>query len=170
MTAIVAFASRDLSSVSKCVKYTGEEMKFINSDKDKRITILSEISKTRSKIIAVVRDKKNLKSTGNKLGTHLYKETLYNLLDLSLDKIGCADVNIIIDSSFFIRNDEFIDMCLTLCIKHGKNLKRCIKGISQNESCIRIADFVSGAIWTYIVHSDKSYYDFIRDKTEILRM
>ncbi len=56
-----------------------------------------------------------------------------------------------------------------ISLTHGKNLKKCYKGISQNEPCIRIVDFVAGSIQSNFEHGNNQYKPIIETKVSVAR-
>ena len=74
-----------------------------------------------------------------------------------------------VDGGRYIQQNELRTMCEQLCQSNGKNLKKCFKGISQNEPCLRLADYVAGAIrYSYEQEAD-DYKSIIAEKASIAR-
>ena len=78
-------------------------------------------------------------------------------------------MNVIIDGNRYIRQDELREMCEGLCDKHGKNLKRCYKEISQNEPCLRLVDYVAGSVRYSFEQGDDRYIKIIDEKISVAR-
>jgi len=163
MTSVVSESARNLRPLFNKVKSSKGEKKFSRCDKNERIKVVEGLSDTELFIVYLAVNKKN-NSRKKSFGSKLYRETLIRLIERSLDELKHNDVHIIIDSSYHIKRTEFETLCQGLCHKHGKQLKKCYKGISQNDPCIRIADFASGTIWCHCEHNDNTYYSILEKR------
>lgn len=163
MTAVVSESTRNLRPLLKFVKSSNGEKKFSKCNDGERIQVSEAISIAELKVV-FYNINKNKISRKKLFGSKLYRLALTELIERSLEELEHVDVHIIVDSSYFIRQEEFETMCDELCYKHGKHLMKCYKGISQNDSCIRIADFAAGMVWRYYEYSDKAYYTIIEKR------
>lgn len=102
-------------------------------------------------------------------GVELYKRNLRALIDSSLEQTAGKDINIIVDGSRYIQQKELHDMCKELCEYHDKNLKKCYKGVSQNEPCLRLADYVVGSIRCNYEQSEDKYKAIIDKRISMAR-
>lgn len=169
IASIVTASSRSLFHSSKLLPNTNIEKKFYNSTTEERRRVLESISQSSVSISYIVSEKNNPSDKNYIYGVDLYKRTLYDLLDDSLSLLVNKDVNIIIDGSRYIQQGELRAMCDDLCKNHGKNLKKCYKGISQNEPCLRLVDYVAGSVRLGYENSNTMYCDIIKGKVSIAR-
>lgn len=157
MTSVISESVRKLRPLFKFVKSSNGEKKISKCNEAEKTVVIEAISFADLKIVNVTVDKSKI--TRKKLfGSELYKRLLTELIDHSLEELDHNDVHIIIDSSYYIRQEDFKALCNDLSHKHGKHLMKCYKGISQNDPCIRIADFVAGAIWYHYERKDDTLY------------
>jgi hypothetical protein len=166
---IISPSSRVLIPASRNLPKANVEKKFYNTADSEIIGVLNSLSNLPIEI-AFVSTEKNHPSDGVYIyNNDLYRRSLKDLLDMSLQRLQCKDVNIIVDGSRYITQKELRDMCEELCLTHGKNLKKCYKGISQNEPCIRIVDFVAGSIQSNFEHRNNQYKPIIEGKVSVAR-
>jgi len=133
------------------------------------LQLLKSITNSNSTINYVVTYKNHPIDNIFVYGNELYKRVLSDLIDSSLSVLQVKDVNIIIDGNRFISNEELRIICDSLALKHGKNLKKCYKGVSQNEPCLKLADYVVGSIRMKFEHNDERFYKDISEKITIAR-
>ncbi len=146
------------------------EHKFYNSSPEERTAILRELSYTSVSIAYVVIEKNNPASKKFCYGNELYRNMLRNLLDVAMGQImSVKDVNVIIDGSRFITNDELRTMGKELAAKHELNLRKCRKGISSHEPCLRVVDFAAESFHAEYEDDDKTYSEILSEKISIAR-
>ena len=169
MASIVTSASRNLKKASSQIPLGKIEYKFFNTFPDKIHRILNQVCDSEVSINYIVTCKNNPIGHTFVYGNDLYRRTLADLVDSSMSDLQVRDVSIIVDGSRFISNDDLRKTCSSLANKYGKNLKKCYKGISQNEPCLKLADYVVGAIRMRYEHGDDTFLRDIEDKITIAR-
>lgn len=167
--AIVSPSYNILRPVTKLVKNKFFEKKYHNSSEQEKICVLKSLSELPIKIIYVYTEKNNPDDHVYMYGKELYKRTLFDLLSLSIGEITESVVNVVIDETTYITQKELRLSTENICKTHSKILKVCRKGISQNEPCIRIADFVAGSIGTKYEKNDNHYFDIVKEKVVVAR-
>ncbi len=169
IASVISPSSRELLSASRLLPKASKEKKFYNSSESEIGSILASVAGTAAKISYVVTEKNNPLDNNFVYGVDLYRRSLRDLVDVSLDQIVGKDINIMVDGSRYIQQSELRRMCEELCMEHGKNLKKCFKGISQNEPCLRLADYVVGSIRYSYEESDDTYKRIIDRRISFAR-
>jgi hypothetical protein len=166
---IVSPSSRVLLPAARLLPKGNLEKKFYTSSEQEIIPILNLLS-TLPIDITFVSTEKNHPADGVFIyGNELYHRSLRDLLDQSLKQMASKDVHIIVDGNRYIKQIELRSMCEELCRKYGKNLKKCYKGISQNEPCLRIVDYVAGSIRFSFEQDNDKYRSIIENKVSVAR-
>ena len=169
MSSIVSPSSRVLLPASRVLPKGSSEKKFYNTPAKEIESILGSLSASLLYISYISVDKSRLSNRERAFGITLYKDSLNELLDISLSQCIPRDVNVIIDGNRYIRQNELREMCENLCDKHSKNLKKCYKGISQNEPCLRLVDYVAGSVRYSFEQGDDRYIKIIDEKISVAR-
>lgn len=169
MASIIVSSSRILLQSSKALPKSLAEKKFYNSTDGERRHVLTTMSETPARISYTVSEKNDPADRVFVYGVDLYKRSLFDLIDSSLTLLSCSDVNILIDGNRYIQQGELRQMCETLCAVHGKNLKKCYKGISQNEPCLRLADYAVGAIRYSYEQTSDTYLSILENMVSVAR-
>ncbi|MDR3283294.1 MAG: DUF3800 domain-containing protein [Candidatus Methanoplasma sp.] len=160
MAAVMNIRARNLLNVSKAIPARRPEVKFYNASEDARREALSKLSDTCASIVYVAVDKHAPGRTS--YGNELYEDTIARLMEASFKALPCKDVNVVVDGSRFITVTRLREVANASAIGTGANIKKCDKGHSESNGCLRIADFVAGAIWTCYEKSDDRFIDIIR--------
>ncbi|MDN5357523.1 MAG: hypothetical protein PWR17_692 [Candidatus Methanomethylophilaceae archaeon] len=169
ISAVITSMSRNLRSVSKLIPDTMPEHKFYNADDEERISVVREFSQSDSVVVSAVIEKNCPQSGHCTYGNDLYRTMLRNLLELAMPHSRTRDVNIIVDGSRYIKDKDLRSMCETIASDNGFNLKKCYKGISQNEPCLKVVDFIASSIGAEYERGDKTYTDEFREKMSVAR-
>ncbi len=169
ISSIVSPSSRQLLPTSRLLPDGKSEKKFHNSNDSDIIRILDSLSSLPIHISYIVTEKNNPDNNIFLYGTDLYKRALTDLIDISLQQLRFKDVNIVVDGSRYIQQNELRNICLELCDSYSKNLKKCYKGVSQNEPCLKLVDYVAGSIRTNFEQNDNTYYSRIQSKISVAR-
>ena len=169
MAAIVTMRSRLLSSVVKKIPKKSEESKFYNCTDDQIMKILKELSNCNVSIVFVVVDKHDYKGRYYGIyGNKLYETVLRELLAEAFAIVGKSDVNVLLDRSSFISLITVRNVAEDVAEPEGSNIMRCDKVTSHQSSCVQIADFVAGAIRSY-VNGDTRFIELISSKISVAR-
>ncbi len=168
MASIVARRARSLLKAYKVAPTSnGPEIKFYNAEPKERINVLKEVAKAESLSIVFVRiDKKN-PSDYVERGNKLYHKTLKNLMEDSMEVCFTKDLKIYVDESRFIESNHLKQMAEDASKRTGKNVKDCKK--VSSDRCVRIADYVVGAIRMKYENEDSSLFEIIEEKISIAR-
>lgn len=169
MTAIVTTRSRNLLATSKLLPQGRGEVKFHDSDDESRIEIMRCLSLApETQMVCACCEKKN-QGDRSLYGNELYEATLIDLLGCAMEVSRRRDISVIIDGNRFITNRRLREVTDSLGEIHHKNVKKCRKGISQNELCIQVADYVAGSVWTEYEKDDNRFSEIIREKMTVAR-
>lgn len=166
---IIAPSQRVLLPAVRALPKSYLEKKFYNSTDAEIVSVLDSLSDIPINVSFVTTEKNCPSDNVYVYGKDLYIRALRDLLDQSLERLKGQDVHIIVDGSRFVTQADLRKMCEELCFGHGKNLKKCYKGISQNEPCLRIVDYVAGAVRYGYEQNDDRYRSIIKDKISIAR-
>ena len=162
IAAIVTRRSRHLLKVYKSIPTgSGPEIKFYDATHEERLDVLFEIVDSDSVIAYVCVDKRDHREPYRN-GNELYHQALKRLIECALEMSESRDVNILVDESGFIKNDEVTEIGKGASEFIGKNLKKCVK--TSSNKCTRIADYIAGSIRVKYESSDEGYLKIIEEK------
>lgn len=140
---------------------SGPEIKFYDADKDERMGVLKEVGCADIKIVYVCVDKHD-PSDPSERGNELYCVVLEELMKNAMSIAPTKDLRIVVDESWFIEKERLKKMAENISKETHRNVKSCEKGSS--DKCVRIADYVVGAIRTKYENDDAEFFEIIREK------
>lgn len=162
MAAIVTSRSRNFLKAYKATPTSdGPEIKFYDANIEERIRVLREVSKANASIVYVCIDKEDPLSPSER-GNDLYRIAIEELIRNAMMIAPIRDLRIVVDESRFIRQDHLKQMAKDISIEIGKNVKSCDK--VSSDRCVRIADYVAGAIRTKFENGNEELFEIIREK------
>jgi len=163
VAALVTERSRNLLKAYKAIPKGNAEVKFYYSTHKEKEKVLTEVSRVKASIVYTCVDKEKQIDTygsGKVLYQRALEEVIRNALEISVSK----DVNVLVDRSRYIKNDELKEMVKELSQDIGKNVIKCEK-VSFNK-CVSVADFVAGSIWTKYESGNDEFFKIL---TEMIR-
>jgi hypothetical protein len=169
MTAVITSRSRNLLSVSKLIPITMPEHKFYNATEDERISVAGEYALSDSTAVSAAVEKNHPLSGDYLYGNDLYRIMLRRVIDLAVPLSTTKDINIIVDNSRYITNSELREICESVTEKNQCNLKKCYKGISQNEPCLRVVDYIESSVGAEYERGNRTYTNLFREKISVAR-
>lgn len=79
------------------------------------------------------------------------------------------DVSILLDKNSFISLEDFRNLSADVASELGKNAEKVQKVDSEQNACIRIADYVAGSVRAYYEYGDDTFIKLIEGKVSIAR-
>ena len=142
----------------------GPEIKFYDADHRERLDVLAEVADSDSTIVYVCIDKKDYREP-YRCGNELYQKALKKLIEHALEISDSRDVNILVDESRFIKNNELVEIGNDVSKNLGKNVKRCVK--VSSDRCTRIADYIAGSLWAKYERGNEEYFKLIEKRISV---
>lgn len=168
MAAIVTIRSRNYLRAYKATpSRDGPEIKFYNAKHEEHVEVLTEVACTANSDIVYVCIDKEDRSGPAERGNELYCKVLEELMSDAMSVATSKDLRIIVDESRFIKKDHLENMAKDLSKELGKNVKSCKK--ASSDKCVRIADYVVGAIRIKYENNDGELFTIIEKKISFAR-
>jgi len=166
MAAVVSIRSRHLLKAYKAIPTGANEIKFYDATRDERIRVLREIANADVKIVYVCVNKESHYKQNND-SNELYQDVLNVVIRCAQKKSTCRDINVWVDDSSFIKNDDLKNMAKEISKDVGRNVKRCSK--VSSEKCVKIADYVAGSISAKYERENDEFFNIIKEKISVAR-
>lgn len=162
MAAIITRRPRNLLSAYKKIPTRGGgRTKFYNATEKERIDVLKEVALSDIDIVYVCVDKSD-HTCFIERGNNLYSSVLDELFKLSFETYPLKDLNIFIDESGFIKAKSLRIKACGIGAPFEKNIKDVKK--TPSNKCIKIVDYVVGAIRMKYENEKDELYSILKDK------
>ena len=167
MAAIIVFRSRDLKRAAILLPNSSER-KWHNTTPEKRNELLETMSGLKFKVVYTVVEKNKPDNHNCVYGNELYKIVLRSVLSDAMKVVSSKDVNVYLDRSGFITNEQFKIIVTEEATINGVHPMKVKTLSSDQNKCIQLADFIAGASRSKYEHMDPAL-DIIGDKVSFAR-
>lgn len=170
MAATVVRRARILKPAAKAMPTAQKEPKFYNSKPEDIRHVLHELAKCDVRVVYVVVDKDDVHGKYHGIyGNSLYRSVLQEVISASMESADGNDVSILLDKNSFISLEDFRNLSADVASELGKNAEKVQKVDSEQNACIRIADYVAGSVRAYYEYGDDTFIKLIEGKVSIAR-